>query len=109
VEEARGQVAVMRGPVVYCLESPDLPQGVTVGEVRLPADVKLEPRWDKDLLGGVVVLEGKGVALPAGDWTERLYRSSSAPAAREIPLRLIPYYAWCNRGESEMTVWIPRS
>jgi len=27
--------------------------------------------------------------------------------AEPISLRLIPYYAWCNRGMSEMSVWLP--
>ena len=31
----------------------------------------------------------------------------SAVKADDILLRLIPYYAWCNRGASEMTVWLP--
>ena len=40
VEEARNQVAVMRGPLVYCLESTDLPKGVGVPDVALPRDVE---------------------------------------------------------------------
>src|SRR5581483_7912863 len=53
VEEARNQVAVMRGPLVYCLESTDLPKGVGVQSVALPRDVTLTPRFDRNLLGGV--------------------------------------------------------
>ena len=45
VEEARNQVAVMRGPLVYCLESIDLPKGVRVSDRRLiPRRSKLRPR-----------------------------------------------------------------
>ena len=40
VEETRNQVAVKRGPVVYCLESCDLPVGVRVQDVKVPADTK---------------------------------------------------------------------
>ena len=63
VEEARNQVAVMRGPIVYCLESPDLPEGVDLDDVALVADAKWTPRRDKDLLGGVTVLEGPAQAF----------------------------------------------
>jgi len=49
VEEARNQAAVMRGPIVYCLESPDLPAGVGVDDVVIVAGAKWTPRRDKDL------------------------------------------------------------
>ncbi len=107
VEELRGQVCVMRGPIVYCLESPDLPQGVSVWEVRLPAHVKLTARFAPDLLGGVVVLEGEALRVPLGQWRGRLYRPLSPAPSERINIRLIPYFAWANRGVSEMTVWIP--
>jgi DUF1680 family protein len=108
VEETRNQVCVKRGPVVYCLESPDLPKGVRVADVVLPRDAQLTPRHDPELLGGVTVVEGKALARPTGDWTNRLYRPIAAAAAEKpINVRLIPYYAWANRSKSEMTVWMP--
>jgi DUF1680 family protein len=108
VEETKGQVCVKRGPLVYCLESPDLPAGVRVGEVILPRNAQLTPRHDANLLGGVTVLEGQALARPTGDWSNRLYRPvNAAPPERPVSLRLIPYYAWANRGKSEMTVWMP--
>jgi DUF1680 family protein len=107
VEEARNQVAVQRGPLVYCLESCDLPKGVTVSNVVIPGGIKLKPRFDAGLLGGVTVLEGKAEALADVDWSGSLYRDWKPTAARGIDLRLIPYYAWSNRGPSEMTVWMP--
>jgi uncharacterized protein len=60
-------------------------------------------------LGGVVVLAGKGVVMAggSGEWSGELYREYRPAAGREVDLRLIPYYAWDNRGESEMTVWLP--
>jgi hypothetical protein len=107
VEEARNQVAVMRGPLVYCLESPDLPKGVGIQSVSLPRDVKLAPRFDKSLLGGVTVLEGNALAATEDRWGDDLYRELKPADARPIDIRLIPYYAWANRGKSEMTVWMP--
>jgi len=107
VEELRNQVAVQRGPIVYCLESPDLPEGVRCSEVVIPSSIKLEPVHKEDLLGGIMVLEGKARVVRQGDWTGRLYRELLRDKPQTIPIRLIPYYAWSNRGLSEMTVWMP--
>ena len=107
VEEARNQIAVMRGPVVYCLESVDLPAGVALAEIHIPRDIRLIPRHDQDLLGGVTVLEGEALRIPEGEWDGQLYRSMNNGSAEKIHITLIPYYAWANRGVSEMTVWIP--
>jgi DUF1680 family protein len=107
VEEARNQVAVMRGPLVYCLESTDLPKGVSVPAVALPREAKLTPRFDGNLLGGVSVLEGKAEVASDRPWGGQLYREFKPLAPRPIDVKLIPYYAWSNRGASEMTVWLP--
>jgi DUF1680 family protein len=107
IEEARNQVAVMRGPIVYCLESPDLPNGVRVDDVAVAADFPWKPRWDRDLLGGVTVLEGEAYARDPGPWTDRLYQRWDPAGGRRIRATLIPYYAWANRGVSQMTVWMP--
>jgi uncharacterized protein len=107
VEEARNQIAVMRGPVVYCLESADLPNDVRLLDVRLPRNAELTSRWDKDLLGGVTVVEGSAAAASQGEWAGKLYRDLNDTPAKPIDLRLIPYFAWANRGDSEMSVWLP--
>ena len=109
VEAARNQVAVMRGPLVYCLESPDLPAGVKFNEVALEADAKLEARFVKDLLGGVAVLEGEARVRREPEWGGLLYQTLRPVAARTARIRLIPYYAWANRGVTYMTVWLPLS
>lgn len=108
VESCRGRVAVMRGPVVYCVESVDLPEGVALGQVRLPLTGEFRARWMPELLGGVVAIEVEGRAdePAAADAFEALYRPAPA-GARRIPLRLVPYFAWCNRGPGEMAVWLP--
>jgi DUF1680 family protein len=107
VEEARNQVAVKRGPLVYCLESPDLPEGVAVLDVLIPAAIKLKPRRDDQRLGGIAVLEGEAETVGEVPWNKQLYRELDIKALRTLTLRLIPYYAWSNRGPSEMTVWLP--
>ena len=74
-EEDFNQVAIQRGPVVYCLESPDLPAGVKISDVRIPADINLLPRYDHRLLGGVVVLDGKAHLIRRRDQFDDLLRN----------------------------------
>jgi DUF1680 family protein len=107
VEEARNQVAVMRGPVVYCLESVDLPDGASASEIHLARDIQLTPRYDAGLLGGVVVLEGDGYRVHNDALDGALYSEIGGETVDTVPIWLIPYYAWNNRGETEMTVWMP--
>jgi DUF1680 family protein len=107
VEETRNQVAVMRGPLVYCLESIDLPKVTSVQAVAVPRGTRFTPRFDRDLLGGIVVLEGKAEAAPRTTWGHELYRDFKPSANGPLDIKLIPYYAWANRGKSEMTVWMP--
>jgi DUF1680 family protein len=107
VEETRNHVAVKRGPIVYCLESVDLPDGVGVLDVTVPRNIELRGRYMGHLLGGVVVVEGMAEAADAGDWSNQLYRELRDGESHRFLMRLIPYFAWDNRGQSEMTVWLP--
>jgi DUF1680 family protein len=107
VEEARNQVAIRRGPIVYCLESIDLPKDVAIENVAISPSAKFNSRYAADLLGGMTVLEGKAGVFEAGTWDKALYRKISPQKPKEINIRLIPYYAWGNREDSEMTVWMP--
>lgn len=107
VEEDTGEVAIQRGPVVYCLESVDLPAGIRVSDIRLPTDLRLTPRHDRHLLGGVTVLEGNALARSQPQWDNQLYRDYQPGKFSPVNLRLIPYSVWQNRGRSEMSVWLP--
>lgn len=107
VEEARNQVAVRRGPIVYCLESTDLPNHVRIEDVALSSAHLFQHRFVDRLLEGVVVLETKALHLAGPDWSDTLYRPLSPNEPDQVDIRLIPYYAWGNRGDSEMTVWMP--
>jgi DUF1680 family protein len=107
VEENRNQVAVMRGPLVYCLEGKDLPPGVAIENVRIERDAKWKARDEGNLLHGVTVLETQARVMSQTKDPKALYRRVPAVKADAILLRLIPYYAWCNRGPGEMSVWLP--
>jgi hypothetical protein len=107
IEATRNQVAIMRGPIVYCLESVDLPKAVKISEVVIRHNIGLKPRFDKQLLKGITVLEGQAEFFQDGDWSSRLYKQLTPQEPKTITIRLIPYYAWANRGPSQMTVWLP--
>ena len=66
VEETRNQVAVRRGPIVYCLESVDLPKNVKIADVAISPDDPWKSRFDKELLAGVTILEGKARSCVGG-------------------------------------------
>ncbi len=109
VEETLNQVAVQRGPVVYCLESPDLPMGVKISDVRIPNDMELRARFDGRLLGGVVVLDGKVLTRVGESWSGKLYREIQPEKFQTNGVKFIPYSVWQNRGPSELSVWLPKN
>ncbi len=107
VEQLGSQVAVQRGPVVYCLESPDLPDGVNLMDVSLPENIvwKTEPKLTG--LGTMLRLTGIASVAAPMDWKGELYQPLDARPRRHLKVTLIPYYAWANRGVSDMSVWLP--
>ncbi len=105
VEETRNQVAVQRGPVIYCLETADLPEGMSVFQVAVDAAGAFSTE-KVDIDGApMVAINARGVELNEGDWNKQLYRPMQK-VAKDVPLRFVPYYAWDNRGAGEMTVWM---
>ncbi|WP_183559042.1 aceric acid hydrolase [Mucilaginibacter sp. SP1R1] len=107
VEETRNQVAVKRGPVVYCLESADLPKGQKVFNIALSAQNELKPEMIRINNSDIMSLTGKADVRDEGNWKNQLYKQISVPKQNAIDLRLIPYYAWGNRGHVDMETWIP--
>ncbi|MDE2953287.1 MAG: glycoside hydrolase family 127 protein, partial [Gemmatimonadota bacterium] len=105
IEETRNQAAIKRGPVVYCIESPDLPENTGILDVYLPVPSDLKAEYQPELLGGLTTISGK-VALRR-DKKEGMYRTLVKPEWETIQAQFVPYYSWCNRGQSEMTVWMP--
>ncbi len=105
-EEITNQVAVRRGPVVYALESSDLPNDVMLEQAAFRRGAAF--RTARDEISGVMLttLETELVVIP--DAAEGpLYDDIDEAALRTAPVRLIPYFAWGNRGKSEMSVWLP--
>lgn len=94
-----GRIAVMRGPVVYCAEGVD--NGADIKSVVLDINAEFELQESEFLLPTLRTnayrpKETESLYYEAGDDYEK------------IPLTLIPYYAFANRGETEMQVWFLR-
>jgi uncharacterized protein len=108
-----GRVAVQRGPLIYCLEQLDQPQGVPLYDVSLDlrknASSQFQEQFESNLLGGIVVLKHPGAAVQNSTSEAKLYSSyAAAPAqTRAVELQFIPYYAWANRAPTPMQVWTP--
>lgn len=85
----RNKIAIERGPIVYNLETPGVPDTETTGkdarQVVIPRDTELNATWRPDLLRGVV--EIKGVAKYGANLNEQ-------------PIQLTPYYTRNNRGNN---------
>ncbi|WDF81363.1 glycoside hydrolase family 127 protein [Mucilaginibacter sp. KACC 22773] len=107
VEETRNQVAVKRGPVVYCLESADLAKGQKLFNIALSAQNELKPEMIMIDNSSIMSLTGKADVRNEANWKNQLYKEVSTPKQNAVDVRLIPYYAWGNRGHVDMETWIP--
>ena len=92
-EDLRGKVALERGPVVYCVEATDQPDNTIFDKYILNA-AAIAHHSEKDLLGGVVVLDGSA---------KKVERSGDV---KDVRFRAIPYSTWNNRGPQAMEIWI---
>jgi hypothetical protein len=108
-----GRVAIQRGPLVYCLEEVDQPEGTVLTDVALDlresSGTKFHDEFKSDLLGGTVVLRSPGVVYERDRSREALYSAYNPEPlkTRRVPLTFIPYYAWSNRQSTSMEVWTP--
>lgn len=96
VEDDRGKLAIERGPIVFCLEGKDQPDGHVFNKF-IPDGTPMTASYDADLLNGVVVLTGTAKEVEK-DGT-----------VKDVAFKAIPYSTWNNRGADQMAVWIPAS
>jgi len=106
-EQLRNQVAIMRGPVLYCLESPDFSDDIDLSQIYIPSDVSLASIDHPDLPFAIKALTGDGLHRQEPEWRDDLYRVLKSCPMEQVNLRFIPYFAWANRGPSAMSVWLP--
>ena len=109
VRENAGKVAIMRGPLVYCLEEVD--NGADLHRLLLCAMYICENQdsvIEKQItIGGqefpAILLKGK---REIAEMSDKLYQDYTPARYEDVELTFVPYYTWANRGENEMAVWI---
>ncbi len=107
VRQLQGRLALMRGPVVYCMEGVDN-GNIILDRMCLDSDVaqKLQVEVRSDLLGGVTVLRGQASVIDEESWGRNtLYRRGQPSPQSVTEFTAIPYAVWDNRAPGEMRVW----
>lgn len=111
IDATRGCVAVERGPLVYCLEQMDQPEGLRLDDIAIDAGASLVERERPDLLGGLVTVTAKGQAREQSGtepwWPYHTAGATGSERSTPVELTAIPYHAWANRANGSMRVWIP--
>lgn len=97
-----GKVAIQRGPIVYCAEEAD--NGPNIANIELLPEPNFAVMYDEELLGGVCYITAKARRAKVDNY-DGLYKETDNDY-EETVVKLVPYYAWNNRGEGEMMVWL---
>jgi DUF1680 family protein len=98
-----GKAAIIKGPVVYCLEEID--NGDCLAGIEVKYDTKLEEHYEEELLGGTLTITAQATRVSHENWREELYKQTEL-VMRPTVIKAIPYCLWNNRGKGEMLVWI---
>lgn len=98
-----GRAAVIRGPLVYCLEETD--NGKYLDRIAVDPTAELDESWANDIPGGCVSLGLKGLREKAGNESEALY-TTYVSETEQVTVKAVPYFLWNNRGRGEMQVWM---
>jgi len=103
VRQDAGRVALMRGPLVYCVETTD--NGPHLNAVILPKNLPAAETSVLTDLNGAVAIDLDVEQEDTLEWGKPLYRST--PAKRKAAkARFVPYHLWDNRAPGEMLVWV---
>ncbi|MFI5707144.1 glycoside hydrolase family 127 protein [Kribbella sp. NPDC051620] len=102
-DAVRGCVAIQRGPIVYCVEQADLPDGVVIEQLSLDPSAAIVEEVAPD---GVVRLRLSAVVSALDQTLYQPYQAAS-PTGTALTVTAIPYYTWANRGPGAMRVWLP--
>lgn len=106
IREDAGQIALQRGPLVYCLEQVD--NGPLLANVFIPNASALTTERRPDLLGGITAIKGDAVRVEASNWGDQLYKTHNDTQLNQTSFEFtaIPYSLWANREPGEMRVWM---
>lgn len=104
VREDIGKVAVLRGPIVYCIEEVDNGKDLHMVTLDVTSETVVA---DREVAGAKVKgITMKGFrAVPTEAENKGLYHLVGARKKEEMDVQMVPYYTWANRGENEMQVW----
>jgi uncharacterized protein len=103
VRQDAGRVAVMRGPLVYCLEGTDNAVGlnsILLGDGLGKSQTATIPNFN-----GAIAIDLPVLREVAEGWGDALY-SDAVPSAKPDKARMVPYHLWDNREPGEMLVWV---
>ena len=99
-----GKAAVVKGPLVYCLEEAD--NGENLSGIFVDVKEGLKENFREDLLGGAMEITARGKRVVKKDWEkESLYRLAPVEL-EETRMKFVPYCHWGNRKTGEMAVWV---
>lgn len=104
VRADNAKVAVVKGPLVYCMEETD--NGKNLSSVMVSTKQAIEETYDDELLGGCTVLHLNGKRISEKGWDEETLYQEKEPELEDIRLTMVPYCYWGNRRSGEMLVWM---
>jgi hypothetical protein len=99
VKQNIDRVALQRGPLVYCVEGAD--NGNQAWNLILPDQATFQTTHQKDLLDGITTIQFDAP-------TVQISNDGQSVTTEIKKITAIPYYSWCNRGQNQMQVWLPR-
>lgn len=102
VRETIGKAAVMRGPIVYCLEECD--NGKDMHLLKMDENASYETEQKEIVTESVIAIKAQGWRQSEAQNKSLYFVHTQAEYERTV-LTWIPYYTWANRGEGEMQVW----
>ena len=109
----RGQIAVERGPLVYCAEWPDnnfdimgmlVNQSPAFATGEKPMSAFIPADRQKQL----TLFKTQDITTLSTNAQLLAYDKQGRLTTQDERLTLIPYFAWCHRGSGNMKVWMPQ-
>ncbi len=99
LKQNEDRVALQRGPLVYCVEGAD--NNGQAWNLTLPDKATFKTNFQPDLLEGITTIQFEAPTL-------QVATDGQSVSTETKTITAIPYYAWCNRGQNPMQVWLPR-
>jgi DUF1680 family protein len=103
VRQVAGHKAIQRGPIIFCLEEVD--NGRNLHDLTITDKPELTASFDKNLLGGTMVITGNAEKRKLTSWRNKLY-SHEKSEKTAVKFKAIPYALWANRRPGEMRIWL---